>query len=114
MRNTGSATTGAYLVGARDLRFLEQPPRELADNEVRVAIAYSGICGTDVHLYRGMQFYSTPEGPRPLGHEASGRISEVGALVRDFVVGDRVALIPGAPCRTCPQCRNGRPSVCSR
>ncbi|MDQ6671845.1 MAG: zinc-binding dehydrogenase [Chloroflexota bacterium] len=106
-------STSAYLLGAGDVRFLEQPVRELGANDVRVAIVYTGICGTDLHLYQGMQFYSTPHGPRPLGHEASGRITEIGAGVGDFHVGDRVALIPGAPCRTCALCRNGRPSVCS-
>jgi threonine dehydrogenase-like Zn-dependent dehydrogenase len=119
MRNAGATSpmadtrSAVYLIGAGDLRFLERAAHDLADDEVRVAIACTGIRGTELHLYRGMQFYSTPAGPRPLGHAASGWLIEVGPAVRDLQVGDRVALIPGAPYRTCAQCRTGRPSVCS-
>lgn len=67
--------------------------------EVRLAVAYCGVCGTDVHIYHGaMDGRVAP--PKIIGHEASAEVAEVGLGVEDFAVGDRVAVRPlqfGAP-----------------
>lgn len=102
----------AYLYGPRDLRFVECEPATLRPDEVRVEIACSGICGTDLHVYSGMVFGKAATGPRPFGHEFAGRVSEVGAEVTTLAVGDRVSAIPNTPCGTCALCRGGRASAC--
>jgi L-iditol 2-dehydrogenase len=77
---------------------------------VVVAIRSSGICGSDVHGFRG----ST--GRRRIGvvmgHEASGEVIAVGSRVAAAVVGDRVVLRSILPCGRCDRCRHGHPNVC--
>jgi (R,R)-butanediol dehydrogenase/meso-butanediol dehydrogenase/diacetyl reductase len=102
----------AYLFGPRDLRLVEAAPDTLGPDEVRIDVALSGICGTDLHRYAGL-VYGTPDvGPVALGHEYSGRVVEVGARVATLRAGDRVTSIPGGPCHRCLLCRTGRPSLC--
>jgi L-iditol 2-dehydrogenase len=112
----------AYLYGPGDLRLVEREPLALRPQDVRVEVFYSGICGTELHLYGGMIFGApatvpganapgSPE-PAPLGHEFSGRVVEIGAAVTTLAVGDRVTAIPGGPCYQCELCRIGRPSMC--
>jgi 2-desacetyl-2-hydroxyethyl bacteriochlorophyllide A dehydrogenase len=102
----------AYLYGRGDLRLVERDPLPLRPEDVRVEVAYSGICGTELHLYGGMVFGAPAAQPQPLGHEFSGRVVEVGADVSTVAVGDRVTAIPGGPCYQCELCRIGRPSMC--
>ncbi|KAI0952120.1 hypothetical protein AcW1_004302 [Taiwanofungus camphoratus] len=47
-----------------------------------------------------------------LGHESSGIVSKVGPKVKNLKVGDRVAMEPGATCRTCDDCKRGRYELC--
>ena len=49
-----------------------------------------------------------------MGHEFSGTISELGATVGDFSLGDRVAVFPFLPCDQCPNCRRGDYHVCQQ
>jgi 2-desacetyl-2-hydroxyethyl bacteriochlorophyllide A dehydrogenase len=102
----------AYLFGPRDLRLIDAAPDTLGPDEVRIDVALSGICGTDLHVYAGLVYGAPSTGPVALGHEYSGRVAEVGAGVTAFRVGDRVTSIPGGPCYRCFLCRTGRPSLC--
>lgn len=69
-----------------------------------------GICGTDMHAYKGTQPYFTY--PRILGHELAGEFIE-GDGADDFVTGDAVTIIPYFNCDNCIACRNGKPNCCS-
>ena len=70
------------------------------------------ICGSDLHAIRGDQpLFSFP---RVIGHEAAGRVAEVGEGVRGFSVGDQVCLMPCIPCGTCRACQRGRTNACAR
>jgi len=102
----------AFLYGPADLRLVEREPLPLRPEDIRVEVAYSGICGTELHLYGGMVFGAPATAPQPLGHEFSGRVVEVGADVTTLRLGDRVTAIPGGPCYQCELCRIGRPSMC--
>jgi 2-desacetyl-2-hydroxyethyl bacteriochlorophyllide A dehydrogenase len=102
----------AYLYGPRDLRLIEQAPDHLEPDEVRIEVACSGICGTELHLYGGMIFGAPASRPQALGHEYAGRVIEVGSRVRGLAIGDRVTSIPGGPCHRCRLCRLGRLSMC--
>ncbi|WP_010133971.1 zinc-dependent alcohol dehydrogenase [Ochrovirga pacifica] len=61
--------------------------------EVRIKVAYSGVCGTDVHIYHGMMDKRVSM-PQTIGHEMSGTIDAVGEGVEGFVVGDKVVVRP--------------------
>lgn len=64
-----------------------------AKGEVRLDVAYCGICGTDIHIFHGHmdQRVSTP---LPIGHEVSATVAELGEGVTTVSVGDRVAVRP--------------------
>ncbi len=88
----------------------ERPLPTLGEDEVLIRVAYSGICGTDIHILHD-QFVYYP--PVILGHEFSGEIVETGSGVTGFRVGD---LVVGEPhnraCGKCYLCRNGHIQNC--
>ncbi|MCJ7841302.1 zinc-dependent alcohol dehydrogenase family protein [Lederbergia sp. NSJ-179] len=77
--------------------------------EVTIQVKQVGICGTDVHIYKG-EFLS----PYPIipGHEFSGIIHEIGEDVPEFSVGDRVAADPSLFCGKCSYCLTNRGNHC--
>lgn len=62
-------------------------------NEVRLEVAYCGVCGTDVHIYHGVMDHRVSM-PQPIGHEASAIVAELGEGVSNVQVGDRVTVRP--------------------
>jgi len=100
--------------GKKDLRIEELEDRALAPDEVRVRVAYGGICGSDMHYYhRGAVGDFAIREPMTLGHEISGRIAELGRDVTGLTVGSKAALDPSKPCLTCEHCKEGRSNLCS-
>lgn len=93
---------------------MEQRPRpEPAAGEVLVRVHRVGICGSDVHYYtHGRIGPFVVEKPLVLGHEMAGVIEAVGAGVPAKRIGQRVAVEPGVPDRTCEFCRSGRYNLC--
>ncbi len=75
-----------------------------------IKIKRIGICGTDLHAYKGTQPFFTY--PRILGHELSGEIFELEDYRQDFKAGDRITFIPYYPCRKCIACRKGKVNCC--
>jgi 2-desacetyl-2-hydroxyethyl bacteriochlorophyllide A dehydrogenase len=61
--------------------------------EVRLDVAYCGVCGTDLHIAHGAMDARIGE-PRVIGHEMSGTVAEVGEGVEDLAPGDRVVVRP--------------------
>ena len=79
--------------------------------EVRIAVAYCGICHTDVHLVRDEWGASTF--PMVPGHEIAGTVVEIGSAVDSFVVGDRVGVSTYVDsCRRCRRCQEGLEQYC--
>lgn len=78
-------------------------------DEVIVQVAMTGICGTDLHIYRNEYMSRFPLIP---GHEFAGTIVEVGQAVTDFRVGERVAVDPNLYCGHCYFCRNQQANHC--
>ena len=76
---------------------------------VLVRVRNCGICGSDLHFYRG-EFPPSP-GLR-LGHEISGEIAELGAGVTGLSTGQPVAIEPVETCRSCAYCVTGREQIC--
>jgi len=88
----------------------ERPIPEIAPDEVLIQVAYSGICGTDIHILHD-QFTYYP--PVIIGHEFSGRVVKIGDQVEGYRAGD---LVVGEPhnrhCGRCYLCRNGHIQNC--
>jgi L-iditol 2-dehydrogenase len=112
----------AVMRGPGALEVAEFPQPELEDGEVLMRVAYSGVCGTDKHTYRGetKQYAGTPHErelsfPLICGHENVGVVEAVGGRGarasdgRPLRPGDRV--VPGAnvPCGRCSFCRGRFP-----
>src|SRR3954466_5142277 len=73
-----------------------------------VAVEATAICGSDMHFYDGdLPFY-----PIAVGHEAIGRVVEVGPDVSRFAVGDRVLVASVTGCGACIGCATGDPVTC--
>ncbi len=87
----------------------EVPMPEVGDGEVLVRVQASGICGTDIHIFRGDYFGTYPVIP---GHEFSGIVEQVGHGSNRIKVGDRVAIEPNIACDNCSSCLNNRQNFC--
>lgn len=95
---------------ALQIQEVEQP--RPTDDQMLVRVAACGVCGHDL-LNREGHFPDTHP-PCVMGHEISGVVEEVGALVRGYDRGDRVALTQRVSCGVCPTCRAGRDNLCRR
>lgn len=82
------------------------------EGEALVKIRRIGICGTDLHAYKGNQPYFTY--PRILGHELSGEIVEIGRNERGLSSGDLVVVTPYRYCGTCLACKQGKTNCCMK
>ncbi|MGC9468308.1 MAG: alcohol dehydrogenase catalytic domain-containing protein [Anaerolineae bacterium] len=87
----------------------EIPRPDPGPGEVLVKVAACGICGTDVHIFRGEYLGEYPIVP---GHEFSGEVVEVGEGVSRIRVGQRVAVEPNISCDNCVSCLNNRQNFC--
>jgi L-idonate 5-dehydrogenase len=100
--------------GKKDLRIEQIEDRPLGAGEVRVRVAYGGICGSDLHYYhRGAVGDFAVREPMTLGHEVSGVVIEFADDVRNLKEGMKAALDPSRPCLTCSYCRSGRSNLCT-
>jgi L-idonate 5-dehydrogenase len=100
--------------GKKDLRIEQVQDRPLAADEVRVAVAFGGICGSDMHYFhRGAVGDFKVREPMALGHEISGKVLETGANVSGLAPGMKAALDPSRPCLSCSYCRAGRSNLCT-
>jgi 2-desacetyl-2-hydroxyethyl bacteriochlorophyllide A dehydrogenase len=85
------------------------PVKPVGDSEVKIQVKASGICGTDIHIFRGEYLGSYPVIP---GHEFSGVVVETGKKVTRFKTGDHVAIEPNISCDNCHACLNNRQNFC--
>ena len=85
-------------------------PAPPGPGEALVRVLTIGICGTDLHAYRGRQpFFSYP---RILGHELAVEVLALGEGTSGVSVGDRCAVNPYLNCGTCQACRRGKTNCC--
>lgn len=103
----------AMLYKPKDLKLIQTPIPQIADDEVLLRMDCVGICGSDVHYWQsGRCGAFVLEEPMIMGHEASGVVAKIGRKVKHLKVGDRVAIEPGVPCRYCEFCKTGRYHLC--
>lgn len=101
----------AKLVAANTIEVVQgQEPQIAGAKDVQVQVKAVGICGTDLHIFRGER--ADVAFPRVMGHELSGVVTAVGTDVDRVKVGDRVVLDPVFACGTCDTCNNGFQNVC--
>ncbi|UCF90119.1 MAG: alcohol dehydrogenase catalytic domain-containing protein [Desulfobacterales bacterium] len=91
----------------------EVPVPEPAVEEVLIAVAGCGICGSDLHAYRASPGYEWVIPPVILGHEFAGTVAAVGAGVNGYQPGDKVVVIAIQGCDHCQFCRSGDTNLCS-
>jgi 2-desacetyl-2-hydroxyethyl bacteriochlorophyllide A dehydrogenase len=88
------------------------PPDEPGAGQALVRVRCVGVCGTDLHAFKGEQpFFSYP---RVLGHELGVEVVAIGPVERqpELAVGDYCSVNPYLNCGHCSACRRGRPNCC--
>lgn len=88
------------------------PELEVQKNQVKIKVAYTGICGTDIHTFTGQ--YKNSQTPVVLGHEFSGIVVEVGEDVTKIKVGDKVTSeTTFVTCGECDYCLEKDYNLCA-
>lgn len=83
------------------------------ENDVKIKIHKTAICGTDLHIYNWDQWsQNTIQTPRVIGHEYVGEIVEVGANVKNWNVGELVSGEGHIVCGKCRNCLSGNGHLC--
>lgn len=107
--------------GVKDIRVEDIPEPKPGKGEVKVKVAWTGICGSDLHEYLAGPIFvpvdenhplSHDKAPITMGHEYCGTVAELGDGVTDLAVGDRVAIEPIFACGVCAACLEGKYNLC--
>lgn len=101
---------GCYM-GNRTLSIVDREPLPPGPGYVELAVSYTGICGTDLHIFHGTMDQRV-QVPAVIGHEMSGTVFAVGEDVSDWAVGDHVVVMPLDWCGSCPACLAGNWHIC--
>ncbi len=106
-------TTRALVASTPGAKFTKETieRRAVGPNDVRIEVAYSGVCHSDIHQVRNEWF----DGIFPMvpGHEIAGHIVEVGSQVTKFKVGDRAGIGTFVDsCMNCEPCKAGQENYC--
>jgi len=95
--------------GPKDFEIKDVPIPQPGDDDVLLKVTYCGVCGTDGHIHDGEFIAKFPLIP---GHEAVGKVVEMGKNVKGFEIGDRAAADVGLTCDNCFYCRRGNSLLC--
>ncbi|MDA3955629.1 alcohol dehydrogenase catalytic domain-containing protein [Oceanispirochaeta sp.] len=101
----------ALYKGNQTIEIVERENEVLKPEEVRLDVAYCGICGTDRHAFHGVMDGRIGN-DAVIGHEMSGIITEIGSAVKDHKIGDAVVVRPLDWCGECPTCKRGFTHIC--
>src|SRR5688572_16623015 len=90
------------------------PEPTIGINDVLIRVDRTGICGTDLHIYKWDAWaQKTIPAPMVVGHEFVGEIVEIGSNVKDFRPGDIVSAEGHVVCGRCRNCLAGRRHLCA-
>lgn len=98
------------LTGIEQLQLESFTQPKLRSGWVRLRIKYCGICGSDLHSYKGKHPMVHP--PIVLGHEFSAVVEDIGEGVESSWIGRAVVVEPSIPCGTCYACQHGQYHIC--
>nr|WP_306266148.1 zinc-binding dehydrogenase [Pararhizobium sp. IMCC3301] len=79
-------------------------------DEVRVRVAYAGICGSDIHNFKTGQWITRR--PSIAGHEFSGWVDAIGKNISKFSIGDKIVVDSRFYCGKCVNCCSGKTHLC--
>lgn len=100
--------------GAEGIGLREKPIPEIGEGDVLIRVRAAGLCGSDVHIYKGSGELPLGRLDMVIGHEFAGDVVAVGARVKHWKTGDRVASDnTGAVCGVCNACIRGEPIHCA-
>jgi (R,R)-butanediol dehydrogenase/meso-butanediol dehydrogenase/diacetyl reductase len=103
--------TAATYTGSRTFSTQESAVTPPGPGQVQIAVAYTGLCGTDLHIFHG-DMDTRVTMPAVIGHEMSGTIAALGEGVSGWAVGQPVTVMPTLSCGSCPACRRGNTHIC--
>ena len=83
---------------------------EIKDNEALIKVKYTGICGTDIHIYEGL--HPRAKAPLVMSHEIWGIVDEIRTNRKDMKIGERVVINPLISCGNCFPCKENNPHLC--
>ncbi|KEO56785.1 2,3-butanediol dehydrogenase [Thioclava indica] len=107
--------------GVKDIRVEDIAEPSPGPGEVKIKVAWTGICGSDLHEYLAGPIFVPVEETHPLshdkapitmGHEYCGTITDLGDGVSGLTKGDRVAIEPIFACGHCEACMEGKYNLC--
>lgn len=97
--------------GFNQMRYQTVKTPSIKVDEVKIKVLYTGICGSDIHNFKGEYTKITP---LTLGHEFSGEIVEIGKKVMNLQIGDIVSSeTTFEVCETCTYCLKDEYNLCS-
>lgn len=108
---------------AKDIRVEDVPEPQAGPGQVKIKVAWTGICGSDLHEYIAGPIFVPVKAPHPLshdiapitmGHEFSGVVDSIGEGVTKVQPGDRVVVEPIYACGECYACRHGIYNACEK
>lgn len=99
-----------FVEAAYQIQVKEVEPQPVQSHDVLIKVKAAGICGSDLHTYKGLHPFRQP--PVIIGHEVVGEVVQVGEAVKNIKVGDRVTVEPQTGCGTCEYCLAGRINYC--
>lgn len=102
--------TAAY-TGNHSIEISEAEVPSPGPGEVQIAVAFTGLCGTDLHILHG-NMDARVTTPLTFGHEMSGTIAALGDGVTGWSAGDAVTVMPLVWDDTCPACLAGNNHIC--
>ncbi len=94
--------------GKVEIREIDKPV--MKDDEVMIKVRTAGVCGSDLHLFKGTHAFRKP--PAILGHEVAGEIVQTGKDVKGLRMGDRVTVEPHIGCGECEFCKQSLVNLC--
>ncbi|MER1987597.1 MAG: 2,3-butanediol dehydrogenase [Solibacillus sp.] len=106
---------------AKDIRVEQIEEPKVTTGRVKIKVAWTGICGSDLHEYvagpifvpvNEPHYVSKDVAPIVMGHEFSGIVEEVGEGVTSVKPGDKVVVEPILACGECAACKKGKYNIC--
>lgn len=98
----------AFLIGTKEFEIRDTPEPQPGPRDIVLEIKVCGVCGSDLRRWK--------EGPgdTPVvpGHEISGVVIEAGPEIKNYAVGDKIAVAPDIHCGECYYCRHAQYNLC--